>query len=60
MVFVKQHSSADMRTIKKLSTTSNTKLIQNYKRILEYNISKQNLERILGNFGNPQIIQPKF
>ena len=30
MAFVKQHSSPDMRTIRKHSTTSNTKLIQNY------------------------------
>ena len=30
MAFSKQHSSTDMRTIRKHSTTSNTKLIQNY------------------------------
>ena len=30
MSFEKQHSSSDMRTIRKHSTTSNTKLIQNY------------------------------
>ena len=30
MALVKQHSSLDMRIIRKHSTTSNTKLIQNY------------------------------
>ena len=45
----KTASSADMRTIRKHSTTWNTKLIQNY----QTNIGIQN-------FGNPQIIQPKF
>ena len=30
MVLVKQHLNSDMRTIKKHSVTSNTKLIQNY------------------------------
>ena len=30
MAFAKQHSSSDMRTIRKHSATSNTKLIQNY------------------------------
>ena len=30
MALVKQHSSSDMRTIRKHSTTSNAKLIQNY------------------------------
>ena len=61
MAFAKQHSSSDMRrTIGKHSTTSKHQIPNWYrtiKRILEYNISKQNLERILGNFGNPQFIQ---
>ena len=30
MAFAKQHSSSDMRIIRKHSTTSNTKQIQNY------------------------------
>ena len=30
MALVKQHLNSDMRTIKKHSVTSNTKLIQNY------------------------------
>ena len=60
---VKQYSSSNMQTIKKHSITSNTKLIQNYQTnigILYYYISKKNFKHILGNFGNPQIIQPIF
>ena len=30
LAFAKQHSSSDMQTIRKHSTTSNTKLIKNY------------------------------
>ena len=50
---VKQHSSSDMRTMKKHSITSNTKLIQNYQKNTEYHISKQKFDHILENFGNP-------
>ena len=58
MELLKQHSSSDMRTIRKHSITPN--LMTTIKRILEFHISKQNFEHILGNFGNPQILQPKF
>ena len=57
------YSSSNMQTIKKNSITSNTKLIQIYQTnigILYYHISKKNFKHILGNFGNPQIIQPIF
>ena len=60
MAFEKQNSSADMRTIRKRSTTAKPNWYRTIKRILEYNISKQNLERILGNVGDPQIIQLKL
>ena len=52
MASVKQHSGSDMRTIKKNKlTTSNTKLIQTIKRILEYHV-RENFEHVLGYFGN--------
>ena len=53
MALVKEHLSSDMRAIKNIQ-------FRTIKRILEYYSSKQNSEYILGDFGNPQIIQPKF
>ena len=58
MALVKHYLSSDMRTAKAHSITSNTKLIQNYQ--TNTGIVYQQTKRILGNFGNPIIIQPKF
>ena len=60
MALAKHHLISDMRTIKKHSLSSNTNLIQNYQTNIEILFQQTKLRNILINFGNPQIIRPKF
>ena len=53
IALVKQHLSSDMRTIKKHSITSNTKLIQNYQTNIRILHQQRKLRTYLGKFWEP-------
>ena len=53
------NSETAFKNQKKHSITS-IKLIQNYQTNIGISYQQTDFEHILGNFGNPQIIQPKF
>ena len=53
MALVKQHLSPDMRSIKKLSITSNTKLIQSYQTNIGILNQEAKLRTYLENFWEP-------
>ena len=53
MALVKQHLNSDMRTIKKHSIASNTKLIQNYQTNIGILYQQTKLRTSLGKFWEP-------
>ena len=54
MALVKQHLNSDMRTIKKHSITSNTKLIQNYQTNIRILYQQTKLQTSPGKFWEPK------
>ena len=56
MALVKQHLSSDMQTAKKHVKHQ----IQNYQMNIRILYQQTKLRTHPGNFGNPQIVQPKF
>ena len=54
LMLVKQHLSSDMRTIKKHSITSNTKLIQKYQTNIGILYQQTNLRTFPGKFWEPE------
>ena len=53
MALVKPHLSSNMRTIKKHSITSNTKLIQNYQTNIAISYQQTKLRTYPGKFSEP-------
>ena len=53
MALAKQHSSSDMRTIRKHSTASNIKLIQNYQTNIGIQYQQTKPRTYPGNFWEP-------